>query len=134
MRFAVKNDSHSQLNPIFARRLETHLRQTALRPPLWKNLSIGAFTGSPVWAATIAFVPPIPEQIKDVEILQALEKLPQTFCEVIFLADVEEFSYKETAELLQVPIGTVMSRLSRGRKLLAPGVDRLRSKFRHRRQ
>ena len=69
-------------------------------------------------AETIAFVPPIPEQIKDEEILQALEKLPPTFREVVVLADVEEFTYKEAAEFLQVPIGTVMSRLSRGRRLL----------------
>jgi len=69
-------------------------------------------------ANTVAFVPPIPEQLKDEEILAALEKLPQAFRDVVVLSDVEEFSYKEVAEFLQVPIGTVMSRLSRGRKLL----------------
>lgn len=69
-------------------------------------------------AQTIAFVPPISEQLKDEEILAALEKLPQAFRDVVVLSDVEEFSYKEVAALLQVPIGTVMSRLSRGRKLL----------------
>lgn len=67
---------------------------------------------------TVAFVPPISEELKDEEILQALEKLPEAFREAIVLTDVEEFSYKEAAELLQIPIGTVMSRLSRGRKLL----------------
>ncbi|HXG82612.1 MAG TPA: sigma-70 family RNA polymerase sigma factor, partial [Pyrinomonadaceae bacterium] len=69
-------------------------------------------------AQTVAFVPPIPENLKDEEILQALKRLPQAFRDVVVLSDVEEFSYKEVAELLQVPIGTVMSRLSRGRKLL----------------
>ena len=69
-------------------------------------------------AQTIAFVPPIPENINDEEILRALEKLPKAFRDVVVLTDVEEFSYKEVAALLQVPIGTVMSRLSRGRKLL----------------
>ncbi len=69
-------------------------------------------------AQTIAFVPPIPEELKDEEILKALERLPQAFRDAVVLSDVEEFSYKEVAELLQVPIGTVMSRLSRGRKLL----------------
>lgn len=69
-------------------------------------------------AQTVAFVPPIPEVIKDEEILQALEKLPPTFREVVVLTDVEEFTYRETAEFLQIPIGTVMSRVSRGRKLL----------------
>jgi RNA polymerase sigma-70 factor (ECF subfamily) len=69
-------------------------------------------------AQTVAFVPPLPEELKDEEILQALNRLPQVFRNVVVLSDVEEFSYKEVAELLQVPIGTVMSRLSRGRKLL----------------
>ncbi|CAA9386220.1 MAG: hypothetical protein AVDCRST_MAG74-699 [uncultured Pyrinomonadaceae bacterium] len=69
-------------------------------------------------ANTVAYVPAIPEELKDEEILQALEKLPQAFRDVVVLTDVEEFSYKEVAEFLQVPIGTVMSRLSRGRKLL----------------
>jgi len=69
-------------------------------------------------AETVAFVPSIPEELKDEEILQALEKLPKAFRDVVVLTDVEEFSYKEVAEFMQVPIGTVMSRLSRGRKLL----------------
>ena len=69
-------------------------------------------------ANTVAFVPPILERLKDEEILAALEKIPQAFRDVVVLSDVEEFSYKEVAEFLQVLIGTVMSRLSRGRKLL----------------
>lgn len=69
-------------------------------------------------AQTVAFIPAIPEELKDEEILQALARLPQAFRDVVVLSDVEEFSYKEVAALLQVPIGTVMSRLSRGRKLL----------------
>ena len=69
-------------------------------------------------AQTVAFEPPIPERLTDEEILQALEKLPEQFRHVVLLTDVEEFSYKEVAELLQTPIGTVMSRLHRGRRLL----------------
>jgi len=69
-------------------------------------------------AQTIAFVPPIPQQLEDEEILAALERIPPAFREVVVLSDVEEFSYKEVAEFLGVPIGTVMSRLHRGRKLL----------------
>jgi len=65
-----------------------------------------------------AYEPPVPEHIGDEEILMALEKLPGSYREVILLADVQEFSYREIAEILGIPIGTVMSRLSRGRKLL----------------
>lgn len=69
-------------------------------------------------AQTVAFEPPIPQQLTDEEILLALENIPEQFRHVVVLTDVEDFSYKETAELLQTPIGTVMSRLHRGRKLL----------------
>ncbi len=48
----------------------------------------------------------------------ALEDLPVAYREVILLCDVEEMKYKEIAEVLSVPIGTVMSRLARGRRML----------------
>jgi RNA polymerase sigma-70 factor (ECF subfamily) len=48
----------------------------------------------------------------------ALDELPIAYREVILLCDVEEMKYKDIAEVLSVPIGTVMSRLARGRKLL----------------
>ncbi len=60
----------------------------------------------------------IPEQIGDGQILAALDSIPVEYRAVVLLVDVEEFAYKEAAEILAVPTGTVMSRLSRGRKLL----------------
>ena len=48
----------------------------------------------------------------------AVEELPEQFRIAVLLADVEGFSYKEIAEILDIPIGTVMSRLHRGRKAL----------------
>lgn len=69
-------------------------------------------------AQTIAFVPPIPEKLEDEEILAALRRIPRQFGDVVILTDVEEFSYKEVADFLNVPVGTVMSRLHRGRRLL----------------
>lgn len=56
------------------------------------------------------------EWFTDDEVKQALEDLPENFRLPVLLADVEEFSYKEIAEMLHIPIGTVMSRLHRGRK------------------
>lgn len=60
----------------------------------------------------------IPEHITDTEILAALDRVPGDFRAVVLLVDVEEFAYKEAADILGIPIGTVMSRLSRGRKAL----------------
>ena len=54
----------------------------------------------------------------DEEVLGALKRLPQHYQEVVILADVEEMSYKEIADALSIPAGTVMSRLHRGRSLL----------------
>jgi RNA polymerase sigma-70 factor, ECF subfamily len=55
--------------------------------------------------------------IVDTEVKEALAELPEKFRSVVLL-DVEGFSYKEIAEMLDIPIGTVMSRLHRGRKFL----------------
>src|ERR1700722_1441649 len=71
------------------------------------------------------------------DVKDAVESLPEQFRMAVLLADVEGFSYKEIAEILDIPIGTVMSRLHRGRKalqkalhdfgmqrgLVAPGVE-----------
>jgi len=67
---------------------------------------------------TTAPGPPIPEKITDEQMLAALADVAHDFRSVVLLVDVEEFSYKEAAGILDVPIGTVMSRLSRGRRLL----------------
>ncbi|CAN5652493.1 RNA polymerase sigma factor SigR [soil metagenome] len=54
----------------------------------------------------------------DDEVKKALEDLPEAFRLPVLLADVEGFSYKEIAEMLDIPVGTVMSRLHRGRKAM----------------
>ena len=56
------------------------------------------------------------DRLPDEDVQRALEALPEQFRMAVLLADVEGFSYKEIAEILDVPIGTVMSRLHRGRK------------------
>ena len=58
------------------------------------------------------------QAITDEEVKQALADLPDTFRMAVYLADVEGFAYKEIAEIMDTPIGTVMSRLHRGRKAL----------------
>lgn len=58
------------------------------------------------------------DMFTDSEVTDALDALPESFRIPVLLADVEEFSYKEIAEMLEIPIGTVMSRLHRGRKAM----------------
>ena len=58
------------------------------------------------------------DTIVDVDVKAALAAMPDEFRMAVYLADVEGFSYKEIAEVIGVPAGTVMSRLHRGRKLL----------------
>jgi RNA polymerase sigma-70 factor (ECF subfamily) len=52
------------------------------------------------------------------ELQSALDSLPEAFRQAVWLRDVEEFSYAEIADILNVPSGTVMSRISRGRRML----------------
>jgi RNA polymerase sigma-70 factor (ECF subfamily) len=58
------------------------------------------------------------EQFSEAEVVGAVESLPEAYRMAVLLADVEGFSYKEIAEILDIPVGTVMSRLHRGRKAL----------------
>ncbi len=69
-------------------------------------------------AAPLIAPQPTPDKLTDGEIIAALDALPAQFRDALLLVDVEEFSYKEASEILKTPIGTVMSRLSRGRALL----------------
>lgn len=58
------------------------------------------------------------ERIPDGKIISALRRLPADFRQAVYLADVEGYAYKEIADMMGTPIGTVMSRLHRGRKQL----------------
>jgi RNA polymerase sigma-70 factor (ECF subfamily) len=58
------------------------------------------------------------QDMMDEDVKRALDSLPHDYKMVVLLADIEGFSYKEIAEILDCPVGTVMSRLYRGRKML----------------
>lgn len=72
---------------------------------------------------------PVPEHLTDEQVLKALDKLPMHYREVVLLCDVHEFDYKEAAEVMQIPIGTVMSRLSRARTQLRKSLADVASEY-----
>ena len=59
------------------------------------------------------------QQQTDEQVITTINSLPNEFCRVILLRDIEGLSYRQVADILEIPQGTVMSRLSRGRRLLA---------------
>jgi RNA polymerase sigma-70 factor (ECF subfamily) len=64
----------------------------------------------------------------DADLRAALDEVPDNFRQAVWLRDVEEFSYAEIAEMLDIPIGTVMSRISRGRRMLLEQLRKAREK------
>ena len=109
-RFERGTNCRAWLFRILFHRLQHHRRK-------WSNPRI-VKASEEIIEETVAYDPGVRETLSDEEVLMALENIPAEYREVILLADVMEFSYKEVAETLQIPVGTVMSRLSRGRKQL----------------
>ena len=81
--------------------------------------------GSDLGGATRSAEEEALDRFVDDDIKQAVEDLPENFRLPVILADVEGFSYKEIAGILDIPIGTVMSRLHRGRKALQRALWRI---------
>jgi RNA polymerase sigma-70 factor (ECF subfamily) len=74
--------------------------------------------GEALLAETLAAEEPTPTEIRDEEVSAALDAISPEHKQILLLSDVDEFTYKEIATILRVPIGTVMSRLSRARAAL----------------
>jgi RNA polymerase sigma-70 factor (ECF subfamily) len=68
--------------------------------------------------SALQFDPQTPDTLTAASVKAAFDQLPDPFRVAVLLVDVEELTYRETAEALDVPIGTVMSRLNRGRRLM----------------
>jgi RNA polymerase sigma-70 factor, ECF subfamily len=110
-RFELGTNCRAWLFKILFNRLH-HLRRK------WVRTSKFQVPASPADEDSFVAEPPVAQEIRDEDVLLALAKVPLEFREIVLLADVEEFSYREIAENFKIPLGTVMSRLSRGRKLL----------------
>ncbi len=99
---------------------EYRRRQTL--PPEGDFADIEGGLESQIRAETPGQIPNPEEEVLatalDEDVQRALDELPPDYRMAIVLADLEGFSYKEVAEILEIPIGTVMSRLYRGRRLL----------------
>lgn len=79
--------------------------------------------------ARAAAAQPVAPNLTDEDVIAALDKLPAKARAVVLLADVEEFDYKQVAQILQIPIGTVMSRLSRARDQLRRSLAPVASEY-----
>ena len=71
----------------------------------------------------------VPEFLTDREVIAALDKLPEHYRSVVLLADAHDFDYKEVAQILDIPIGTVMSRLNRARTQLKKSLARVAAEY-----
>ncbi len=95
------------------------------------------FEGSIGSAEAVRLEAPSPEEefletVVHGDVDRALHGLPASYRDVVVFRDIEGFTYREIAEALECPIGTVMSRLSRGRKLLRVALDALARERRYR--
>lgn len=77
----------------------------------------------------VPYEPPVTQELHDKVVLAALNDVLEQFRIVILLADVQEFSYQEVAAALGIPLGTVMSRLYRGRKRLRPALTNIAAEY-----
>jgi RNA polymerase sigma-70 factor (ECF subfamily) len=121
-RYELGTNCRAWLYKILFNKYDHHRRKQYTQAKYFQDADELLFESSPAkqW---------IPEHLTDSEVLSALDKLPEHYRSVVLLADVHEFDYKEVAGILDIPIGTVMSRLYRARTQLKKSLAGVAHKY-----
>ena len=106
--YEIGTNARAWLYKILFNKFDHHRRRKYTQAKYIQEADELTFGNAP-WSA------PVPQDLTDEEVISDLNKLPDHYRSVVLLADVHEFDYKEVAAILDIPIGTVMSRLSRAR-------------------
>lgn len=120
--YEIGTNCRAWLYKIMFNKFDHHRRKKATQAKYFQEADEFVFDNA-------SYSTPIPEHLTDKEIIAALDKLPEHYRSVVLLADVQEFDYKEIAEILEVPIGTVMSRLNRARMQLRKSLARVAGEY-----
>ncbi|HEY2865458.1 MAG TPA: sigma-70 family RNA polymerase sigma factor [Pyrinomonadaceae bacterium] len=109
--YQVGTNCRAWLYKILFNKFDHHRRKNYTRAKYFQEADELVF-------ASAVRTPSVPEHLTDRDVIAALDSLREHYRSVVLLADVHEFDYKEVAEILNIPIGTVMSRLNRARTQL----------------
>ena len=115
--YEIGTNCRAWLYKILFNKFDHHRRRKYTQAKYFQEADELVFTNS-------AASPSVPDRLTDTEVISALNKLPEHYRSVVLLADVQEFDYKEIAWILEIPIGTVMSRLNRARTQLKKSLAR----------
>ena len=121
-RYEPGTNCRAWLYKILFNKFDHHRRKKYTQAKYFQEADELVFTNS-------AYTPSVPDHLTDTEIIAALNKLPDHYRSVVLLADVHEFDYKEVAQILDIPMGTVMSRLNRARTQLKKSLARAAAAF-----